>query len=52
MADTATRKTSPTLVNNSAWLAGYAAFERGESCPWGDESARAGWIAAKAEVVK
>lgn len=38
------------LINNTAWLAGYAAYERGEDCPWrneGDESAWLGWVAAK-----
>jgi hypothetical protein len=37
------------LIDNKAWLAGFAAFKRGEPCPWGDESARQGWIAAKRE---
>lgn len=35
-------------IDNAAWLAGYSAFERGGACPWGDESARAGWLAARA----
>lgn len=38
-----------TLIDNSAWLAGYAARRRGEACPWGNESARLGWIAARDE---
>lgn len=37
------------LIDNAAWLAGYAAYGRGEGCPWGDHSARLGWIAARDE---
>jgi hypothetical protein len=37
------------LLNNEAWLAGYAAYEAGDSCPW-DESARLGWLAAREEL--
>jgi hypothetical protein len=38
------------MVDNTAWLAGYERFARGEGCPWGDESARLGWIAARDEA--
>jgi hypothetical protein len=38
------------LINNTEWLAGYRAFERGEPCPWGSEAARLGWIVAKADA--
>ena len=37
------------LVDNAAWLAGYAAYGAGDGCPWGNESARSGWIAARNE---
>lgn len=42
---------SDLWIDNTVWLAGYAAYERGESCPWGDESARLGWLAARAAEV-
>lgn len=37
------------LTANRAWLSGYAAFQRGDGCPWGDQSARAGWLAARSD---
>jgi len=40
-------KPNAELIDNAAWLAGYAAYERGEDCPWGDHSARLGWMAAR-----
>lgn len=36
-------------IDNTAWLAGCDAYERGEGCPWGNESARLGWLAARRE---
>lgn len=39
-----------TLINNSEWLAGWKAFHSGAGCPWGNESGRLGWIAAKAGI--
>lgn len=40
------------LIDNTAWLAGYAAYERGEGIPWGgeDDSARAGWLQARTDA--
>lgn len=38
------------MINNTAWLAGYAAFEAGDGIPWGDESARRGWLTARADA--
>lgn len=40
------------LIDNRAWLAGYAAYELGEGCPWGSPSARLGWIAAKDDATE
>lgn len=42
--------TVPELIDNTAWLEGYAAFERGEDCPWGNESARQGWLVAQRDA--
>lgn len=39
------------LISNEAWLAGYASFERGDDCPWGDEAARLGWLQARTDLV-
>lgn len=36
-----------TLIDNKAWLAGYAAYRRGDGCPWGNESTRLGWLQAQ-----
>lgn len=35
------------MINNADWLRGAAAYERGEGCPWGNESARQGWLDAE-----
>jgi hypothetical protein len=40
------------LIDMKAWLAGYHARERGYGIPWGDHSARQGWLAAKAAEVR
>ena len=39
-----------TMIDNAAWLAGYAAFQRQDGCPWGNESARRGWLAARSDA--
>ena len=39
-------------IDNKAWLAGHAAFTQGNPCPWGDESARLGWLAARDEATR
>lgn len=44
-------------IDGESWLAGYAAYEVGDPCPWGSAedddnrgfSAREGWIAAKTD---
>lgn len=41
--------TTTEMIDNKAWLAGYAAFKRGEGCPW-NASGRLGWIAAKRDA--
>jgi hypothetical protein len=38
------------LIDNEAWLAGYAARQRGLGCPWGNPAARQGWLVAKADA--
>jgi hypothetical protein len=39
-----------TWISNSEWLAGYDSFKNGEGIPWGNESARRGWLEAKREL--
>jgi hypothetical protein len=43
---------STTTTDNTAWLAGYVAYRRGEGCPWGDPSARLGWLFARDEATR
>lgn len=44
--------TTTDMIDNLAWLEGWAAHERGEAVPWGDHSRIAGWRARKAWVAK
>lgn len=37
----------PTMIDNAKWLEGYASYGRDDGCPWGDESLRSGWLAAR-----
>lgn len=39
------------LIDNQDWLGGYKGYQHDKPCPWGNESARLGWIAAKRDQV-